>query len=62
MAARNNMRLQLMHCFQQTTLNTSILVHSFGSTINGFGFKNSDLDFYVSGIDFKTAYVSVYYY
>lgn len=57
-AARDKVRLVLQQYFQCNTGNALVQVHSFGSTVNGYGFRKSDLDFYVGGISFKEAYVS----
>jgi len=57
-------RIDIQHDLQDyfrkacPSLHSHIHVYSFGSMTNGFGFKNSDLDYFVKGISIITAQVS----
>ena len=57
---RKAIQLDLQNHFRKScpVLRDSIHVYSFGSTTNGFGFRNSDLDYFVKGISLTTAHVS----
>ena len=54
---RRRLQLYLQKYLRQFSGDKQVAVHSFGSTCNGFGFRESDLDFYISGMKFESAAV-----